>query len=82
MMNAEIEKDFTFLTSIHFENKFLVANGLTVTRGSYGQMGSGGWALLMRIEIIIIAAPRTPGPRHDAQNRRPPAQLSPGRDIP
>lgn len=24
MMNAEIEKDFTFLTSIHFENKFLV----------------------------------------------------------
>lgn len=23
-MNAEIEKDFTFLTSIHFENKFLV----------------------------------------------------------
>lgn len=24
MMNAEIEKDFTFLTSIHFENKFQV----------------------------------------------------------
>jgi len=24
MMNAEIEKDFTFLTSIHFEDKFLV----------------------------------------------------------
>ncbi|AUZ61165.1 iron-regulated membrane protein [Pseudomonas sp. XWY-1] len=36
----------------------------------------------MRIEIIIIAAFKTPGPRHDAQNRWPSPQLSPGRDIP